>query len=118
MSSAASSSSAMPLPPRRGTLAYARAFCRSSSCESRKTLSTPIASTRKGITSAMMSVTLTPTVEKMATDVDTLRRTMKMPQSPAPRLAVACLWLRKRLTKSDLRVYQERPLDIERGCGE
>lgn len=35
------------------------------------------------MTSAMMSVVLTPPAEHKATEVDTLSRTMRMPQRPA-----------------------------------
>lgn len=47
-----------------------------------KTLSTPIARTKKGITSAIIKVTLIPKAEKRATDVDTLSKTIMIPHRP------------------------------------
>jgi len=48
-----------------------------------KTLSTPTASTRKGITSAMIRVTLTPRSEKRPTEDETAMRTITIPKSPS-----------------------------------
>src|ERR1700722_7154712 len=49
-------------------------------------LSTPTARTRKGMTSAIMRVTLIPTKEKNATDDDTERITRPMPNKPSVNL--------------------------------
>jgi hypothetical protein len=43
----------------------------------------PMASTRNGITSATTSVVFTPAAEQRATEVETERRTIRMPTRPA-----------------------------------
>ncbi len=55
---------------------------RSNSCTIRKMLSTPTASTRNGMTSAMIRVTLIPQAEKRPTEAETDINTMTMPMTP------------------------------------
>src|SRR5579862_5975069 len=59
-----------------------RVFILWNSWTTRKMLSTPTARTKKGITSAMMSVVLTPKAEKIPTEETTDNKTMMMPNNP------------------------------------
>ena len=57
-------------------------FTRSNSCTIRKILSTPTASTRKGMTSAIIIVTLILSAENNPTDAETDISTMRIPLTP------------------------------------